>query len=268
MIDAGRHAVLGVRVDAVDYEASVARVARAAESHRALAVSALAVHGVMTGLLDATQARRLNGLDLVVPDGQPVRWALRWLHGIDLPDRVYGPELMLRTAAALEERGLPVYLYGSRREVLDDLEQFLALRFPRLEVAGTSASRFEQVSPDDFKELVARIEASGARCLFLGLGCPRQEVFAFETRDRLHMPVLAVGAAFEFHAGRRAQAPHWMQERGLEWLYRLAGEPSRLWRRYLLLSPLYLAALAIQRIAPRAFPPPMPDGSEPREHYA
>jgi N-acetylglucosaminyldiphosphoundecaprenol N-acetyl-beta-D-mannosaminyltransferase len=268
MIDAGKHAVLGVRVDAVDYEASVARVVEAAEKQQPLAVSALAVHGVMTGALDTSHARRLNGLDLVVPDGQPVRWALRWLHAVDLPDRVYGPELMLRSAAALEARGLPVYLYGSRREVLDDLEQFLALRFPKLEVAGSSASRFERVSADDFKDLVGRIEASGARCLLLGLGCPRQEVFAFEARERLRMPVLAVGAAFEFHAGHRPQAPHWMQRNGLEWLYRLAEEPSRLWRRYLFLNPLYLAGLAIQRIAPGAFPPRMPDGSEPVEHYA
>ncbi len=268
MIDAGKHAVLGIRVDAVDYEASVARIAQAAERHEALAVSALAVHGVMSGALDAIHARRLNGLDLVVPDGQPVRWALRWLHGIDLPDRVYGPELMLRSAAALEERGLPVYLHGSRREVLDDLEQFLAMRFPKLQVAGSSASRFERVSPDDFKGLLSQIETSGARCLFLGLGCPRQEVFAFEARESLRMPVLAVGAAFEFHSGRRSQAPHWMQKHGLEWLYRFAGEPSRLWRRYLLLNPLYLAGLAIQRAAPGAFPPPLPDGSEARERYA
>ncbi len=268
MIDAGKHAVLGVRIDAVDYESAVARIANAAECHTSLAVSALAVHGVMSGALDASHARRLNGLDLVVPDGQPLRWALRWLHGIDLPDRVYGPELMLRTAAALEERGLPVYLYGSRCDVLDDLEQFLASRFPRLKVAGSRPSRFERVSPDDFKALLAAIEASGARCLFLGLGCPRQEVFAFETRNRLNMPVLAVGAAFEFHSGRRPQAPRWMQARGLEWLYRLAEEPSRLWRRYLLLNPLYLAGLAIQRLAPGAFSPDMPDGSEPKEYYA
>ena len=268
MIDAGKHPILGVRIDAVDYETSVARVVEAAEKCERLAVSALAVHGVMTGALDATHARRLNGLDLVVPDGQPVRWALRWLHGVELPDRVYGPELMLRSAAALEQRGLPVYLYGSRREILDDLEQFLALRFPKLEIVGTSASRFGRVSADDFKDVVGRIEASGARCLFLGLGCPRQEVFAFETRDRLRMPVLAVGAAFEFHAGHQSQAPHWMRQSGLEWLYRLAGNPARLWRRYLLLNPLYLAGLAIQRIAPRAFPPSMPDGNEPVERYA
>jgi N-acetylglucosaminyldiphosphoundecaprenol N-acetyl-beta-D-mannosaminyltransferase len=268
MIDAGKHAVLGVRVDAVDYEASVARIVRAAEHHEPLAATALAVHGVMTGALDACHARRLNGLDLVVPDGQPVRWALRWLHGIDLPDRVYGPELMLRSAAALEAAGLPVYLYGSTRAVLDDLEQFLALRFPGLVVAGTSASRFEKVSPDDFKQIATDIEASGARCLLLGLGCPRQEVFAFEARQTLHMPVLAVGAAFEFHAGHRRQAPGWMQRRGLEWLYRLGEEPSRLWRRYLFLNPLYLAGVAVQRVVPRAFRPPLPDGSEPVEHYA
>ena len=268
MIDAGKHAVLGVRIDAVDYDASVARIVRAAQNHEPLAATALAVHGVMTGALEPCHARRLNGLDLVVPDGQPVRWALRWLHGIRLPDRVYGPELMLRTAAAMEARGLPVYLYGSTPAILEDLEQFLELRFPGLEIAGRAPSRFGKVSSDDFKQIATEIEASGARCLFLGLGCPRQEIFAFEARQRLHMPVLAVGAAFEFHAGHKPQAPAWMQQHGLEWLYRLAQEPSRLWRRYLLLNPLYLAGIALQRVMPGAFRPSMPDGSEPVERYA
>jgi exopolysaccharide biosynthesis WecB/TagA/CpsF family protein len=267
MIDAGRHPVLGVQVDAVDYEAAVARIVAAAEARRPCAVSALAVHGVMTGALDRVQARRLNGLDLVVPDGQPVRWALRWLHGRRLSDRVYGPELVLRVAAALAGRGLPVFLYGSTRGVLDDLARNLERRFPGLRIAGRRPSAFRRQMPAEREALLAEIEASGARAVLVGLGCPRQETWAYENRARLRMPILAVGAAFDFHAGRLPQAPRWLQRTGLEWVFRLAVEPRRLWRRYLLLNPLFLAGLCAQASGLARFEPPRPDGSEPLELF-
>jgi exopolysaccharide biosynthesis WecB/TagA/CpsF family protein len=267
MIDAGRHPVLGVRVDAVDYEAALARIVAAAEARRPLAVSALAVHGVMTGVLDPVQARRLNGLDLVVPDGQPVRFALRLLHGRALPDRVYGPELVLRVAQAFAERGLPLYLYGSTRAVLAELERRLSARFPGLRIAGRRPSAFRRQDPGERDALLAEIAASGARAVLVGLGCPRQEVWAYENRARLALPILAVGAAFDFHAGRLPQAPGWMQRAGLEWAFRLALEPRRLWRRYLLLNPLFLAGVAAQATGLARFEPHSPDGSEPLERF-
>lgn len=267
MIDRGKHPILGVNVDAVDYEASVARVVEAAERGRPCALSALAVHGVMEGARDPVHARRLNGLDLVVPDGQPVRWALRWLHGQTLPDRVYGPELMLRVLAELEARALPIFLYGSTSEVLTHLERRLERRFPRLRIAGSEPSRFRRVSPDERDALLERIVRSHARAVFVGLGCPRQEVFAYENRERLGVPVLAVGAAFDFHAGLLPQAPERLQRAGLEWLFRLWHEPRRLWRRYAILNPLFLLGILRQRLGIGRFPARLPDGAEPLERF-
>ncbi len=262
MINHGAFPVLGVNIHAVDYEYAVAQILAAARARRPYAVSALAVHGVMTGFGDPEHARRLNGLDLVVPDGQPVRWALRLLHGKALPDRVYGPELTLRTARALAAEGLGVYLYGSTPEVLDLFAHNLTQRFPGLRVAGAEASRFRQTTPEEQRAVAQRVRASGASAVFVGLGCPRQEVWAFEYRELIGLPILAVGAAFDFHAGTLAQAPRALQNAGLEWLFRLVQEPRRLWRRYVLLNPRFVWNLLLQAARLRRFPARPPDGSE------
>ncbi|MEM6712220.1 MAG: WecB/TagA/CpsF family glycosyltransferase [Pseudomonadota bacterium] len=236
----------GIQICAVDYDQAIDRVMQAAEAGEPLSVSALAVHGVMTGVLDPEHAQRLNALDLVVPDGQPVRWALNGLHQTGLKDRVYGPELTLRLCQAAARKGVPVYFYGSKTDVLNQLERRLKERFPALEIAGMQPSKFRQLSADENAAMVDEILASGASLVFVGLGCPRQEVWAFENTDALSVPVLAVGAAFDFHAGLLKQAPPWMQKRGLEWVYRLAMEPRRLWKRYLYLNPLFCWEIAKQ----------------------
>jgi len=246
LIDYGKQNILGVGVNAVNYEAALNHIFAAAREQRSLAVSALAVHGVMTGALDAVHRHRLNGLELVVPDGQPVRWALKWLHGIDLPDRVYGPTLTLKVCERAEKENLSVYLYGSRREILDKLEANLRRQFPSLKIAGGQPSRFRQLTADEQIETAGEIRESGAALVLVGLGCPRQETWVFENRDLLPLPLLAVGAAFDFHAGTVPQAPKWMQRRGLEWFFRFVQEPRRLWRRYALLNPLFLLLLFLQ----------------------
>jgi len=128
-------------------------------------------------------------------------------------------------------------------------------------IAGAEPSKFRQLSQFEKQDLVRRITSSGAAILFVGLGCPRQEVFAYEFRDLLDMPVLAVGAAFPFIAGTVPQAPRWMQDAGLEWLFRLCAEPRRLWRRYLFLNPSYLFLIALQRLGLSQF---STDGQPPR----
>ncbi len=246
MINEGKKNILGIQVDAVDYEAAVDSISKAAQQERPYIVSAMAVHGLMTGVLDRSQGYRLNHFDLVVPDGQPVAWALNGLHQARLPGRVYGPQLTLelcREAARLE---LPVYFYGSKPDVLERLTSNLKRQFPSLQIAGTSPSLFRTTSAQERVEIAERISSSGARLVFVGLGCPRQEIWAYEYRKFLNMPLVAVGAAFDFHAGSLAQAPAWMQSRGLEWLFRLVLEPRRLWKRYLGLNPLFLTALAAQ----------------------
>jgi exopolysaccharide biosynthesis WecB/TagA/CpsF family protein len=253
VIQRGRHNLLGVLIDAVDYAAAVDSIVQAAERQTPCAVSALAVHGAMTGYLDEAQRARLNHLDLNVPDGQPVRWALNLLHRTRLPDRVYGPTLMLRVCEAAAQRNLPIYLYGSHTEVLGALRTNLQTRFPELTIAGSEPSKFRTLDDTEKRATVERIRTSGARITFVGLGCPRQEVWAYEYREALSMPIIAVGAAFDFHAGTLRQAPRWMQDRGLEWLFRLVAEPGRLWRRYLLLNPRYVLLVGAQCARLRRF---------------
>jgi len=242
----GKRNILGVLIDAVDNKGAEQAILRAAHERRAFSVSALAVHGVMTGVLNRKHRYRLNHFDLLVPDGQPVRWAMNWLYGAGLRERVYGPNLTLAVCERAEKENLSVYFYGSTPAVLSQLEQSLSHKFPRLVVAGAESSKFRQISREEKAQVVQNIHTSGASIVFLGLGCPRQEVWAYEFRDSLSIPVLAVGAAFPFLAGVIPQAPRWMQDRGLEWLFRLAAEPRRLWRRYLLLNPAYLMLVALQ----------------------
>ena len=247
MIDAGKRSVLGIMVDVVDYEAATARVLAAAREHRPMALTALAVHGVMTGVADPAHAARLNSFDLVTPDGQPVRWALNRLHGAGLTDRVYGPTLTTRVLAGCAAEGLPVYLYGSTEHTLRLLADRLAVQFPDLKIAGSEPSKYRTAEPGEPEQIAERIRASGARVVLVGLGCPRQEIFAYAMRPLLDAPLLAVGAAFDYHAGLLRTPPAWMQRAALEWLWRLGLEPRRLWRRYLLLNPAYLWRLTGQR---------------------
>jgi exopolysaccharide biosynthesis WecB/TagA/CpsF family protein len=180
-----------------------------------------------------------------------VRWALNLLHGAGLRERVYGPTLMLNVCAAAAEAGLGVYLYGSRPEVVSQLAMRLAHRTPGLRIAGYRPSRFRASTPEEDAGDVEHILSSGAQLVFVGLGCPRQERWAFEHRDRLPMPLICVGAAFDFHAGTLKQAPGWMQDRGLEWLFRLSMEPARLWRRYATYNPTFVWLVTRQYLTAR-----------------
>ncbi len=243
-----RHNLLGVLIDAVNYESATEQVLEAAKAGRPLGAAALAVHGVMTGVKDAEQRYRLNHLDMVTPDGQPVRWGLNLLHGTGLVERVYGPTLTIRVLRAAADERLPVFFYGSRAPVLQSLVANVTMRFPGLLVAGAEPSRFRSLTIDERDSLINRIKGSGARITLVGLGCPRQEVFVYECCEALSMPVLAVGAAFDYHAGLLSEPSPFLQRAGLHWVVRLLQDPRRLWRRYLLLNPVYLALLAAQAL--------------------
>lgn len=240
-----RHSVLGVQFHAVTRREAVERILLAARQREALGVSALAVHGLMVAFDDPEYRYRINDLELVVPDGHPVRWALNWLYQTSLSDRVMGPELMWDLCVELE-RGLPVFLFGSNHHTLDRLTENLKTSFPHLVIAGTQSSRFRNATAEEAAADVSTIRGSGARITFAGLGCPRQEIWAWENRHNLGMPVIAVGAAFDYHAGLIRRAPAWMAQSGLEWVYRLLQEPKRLWRRYAATNPRYLYHLALQ----------------------
>jgi len=262
VIDAGKVDLLGVSIDAVDYDAAIERIVTAAVDGVPYGVSALAVHGVMTGHDDPDQRERLNSLDLVTPDGQPVRWAIDLLHGTGLPGRVYGPRLTLEVCRRAAAVGLPVFFYGSDRPTLDRLVERLPLLVPGIVIAGTRPSIFGRATRAELDSICDEIRATGARVCFVGLGCPRQEVFVAENVARLSMPTLAVGAAFGFLAGTDTEPPEWVQRWGLQWLHRLARDPRRMWRRYLLLNPRFCAGVVRQKLR-GAHDPPDARSSEP-----
>jgi N-acetylglucosaminyldiphosphoundecaprenol N-acetyl-beta-D-mannosaminyltransferase len=247
VIDTGKVSVLGVEIDAVDYEAAVARIINAAKAGIGYSVSALAVHGVMEGVDDAQHFSRLNDFDLITPDGQPVRWAMNWLHATELPDRVYGPRLTLEVCRAAAAEDLPVYFYGSTQETLDQLAEQMPALAPGITIAGMQPSRFATSTEAELDAIAADVRSTGAKICMVGLGCPRQEVFAYENAQRLSMPLMAVGAAFDFHAGLAKEPPAWIQRAGLQWAQRLVANPKRLWRRYLILNPRYIALVLGQR---------------------
>lgn len=219
-------------------------------------LTAAAVHLVMRAHEDAEIRRAVLAATLVVPDGQPLVWALRAL-GHREATRVYGPDLMAHHCAHAARTGTPVYLYGGRSPAaLIELGVALRTRFPGLIVAGGYSPPFRELSAEEDELIATRIDASGAQVVWVGIGQPRQELWMARMRPRLRAPMLiAVGAAFDFHAGLVAQAPPWMGRHGLEWIYRLAREPRRLWYRYAHYNPRFVAAFARQyaheRLRPR-----------------
>lgn len=232
--------VLGVNVSCVDYEAAVAAIINAAKEGRSFGATALAVHGVMEAYRDSTFAELVNRLHLITPDGQPVRWAMNLLGARELKDRVYGPTLMLKVCERAAANELPIFLFGSTKAVLDRMSSNLKTKFPRLIVAGMQPDRFREASPNEDEQDIQTINESGARIVLVGRGCPRQERWVASHIGRIPAAMIAVGAAFDFHAGTLPQAPKILQDYGLEWLFRLVNEPKRLWRRYLILNPLFV----------------------------
>jgi N-acetylglucosaminyldiphosphoundecaprenol N-acetyl-beta-D-mannosaminyltransferase len=204
------------------------------------------VHGVMEARRDRGLREAYAAAGLVVADGVPLVWVGRLL-GQRAVRRVYGPDFMLLLAERAAARGYRVFFYGGASGVAADLAAQFSRRFPGLRVVGAESPPFRSLTAEEDAATVARINASGADIVWVGLGCPKQERWMAEHRAALTAPVLiGVGAAFDFHTGRVLQAPRWLMPLGLEWLYRLIQEPRRLWRRYLLYNPLFVLLVAGQ----------------------
>ncbi len=229
-----RYRVFDVGVSHVEYDGAVDAIVMAARQREGGLVDNMSVHGLMLARRDPGFRAALQGFDMVAADGQPVRWLLNRFWKLNLGDRVYGPEMMLRVCARFEQEGLSIYLYGGTPTVLSDLEAEIKRQFPSLLIAGSEAPPFRALSSGEEEQAADRINRSGASLVFIGLGCPKQELFAYRNRNRILAVQSCVGAAFDFHAGRKSMAPTWMQDRGLEWLYRFAQEPRRLFGRYVI----------------------------------
>jgi exopolysaccharide biosynthesis WecB/TagA/CpsF family protein len=245
--------ILGIDVSRVDYGIVIEEIISAAKERKSFGVTAIAVHGIMEGFLDHKFAEQLNEFHIVTPDGQPVRWAMNLLGATELKDRVYGPTLMLKVCekAALEK--LPLFLYGSKENVLKKLSQNLSKKYPDLIIAGMQSDRFREATLEEDEKDINLINSSGTKIIFVGRGCPRQERWVANHLGKINAAMIAVGAAFDFHAGTLRKAPKLLQDWGLEWLFRLLMEPIRLWKRYLLLNPLFILNFSLQLMRVRKF---------------
>lgn len=247
--------LLGVKVSALNLGAAVDRISEAVALRYRGYVCVCGAHGLVDSQSDPGLRSVFNGAFLVTPDGMPLVWELR-RQGHEAAGRVYGPDLML---ALFKRPGLRHFLYGATPQTLARLEARLTRDYPLARIVGSHAPPFRPLSADEEADIAARINAEAPDIVWVGIGAPKQERWMAQMRDRLDAPMLiGVGAAFDFHAGNTRQAPGWIQDAGLEWAYRLAAEPRRLWRRYLRVVPGYLALLALQRTGLRRFPAPEP----------
>ena len=235
--------ILQVGIGSVDYDNAALQVVDWSKSKDSRYICIANVHVVMEAYDSCEFRKAVNSSDLVTPDGMPLVWMMR-LKGRRNQQRVYGPTLMLHVIAAAARGNIPVGFYGGRPEVLDALVKRMQSRFEGLDIAYVFSPPFSGMSAAQDADVVEQINRSGARILFVGLGCPKQEVWMAEHRGRVQAVMLGVGAAFDFHAGMKRQAPFWMQSLGLEWLFRLASEPRRLWKRYLYHNPRFLVLAA------------------------
>jgi N-acetylglucosaminyldiphosphoundecaprenol N-acetyl-beta-D-mannosaminyltransferase len=246
--------VLGVRVHAVQTQDVVKQMEKwIRDQDRCHTVAATSMHGIVEAQHDPSFKKILNSTDAVVPDGMPLVWLGR-RKGHQLPRRVYGPDLMLEFCEKTAERGYRHFFYGGESGVPQRLAESLKGRFPTIEVCGTFSPRFGPLDSEEDKEILTRIYRAAPDVLWVGLGTPKQERWMYVHRDKLRVPVLvSVGAAFDLLSGRRSQAPRWMREHGLEWLFRLLQEPRRLWRRYLIYGTQFVAYLALENLRLRNF---------------
>ena len=242
--------VLGMRIDRTSYPEASCQVMDWARSGRPAYACAANVHMVMEGFDSAELQRAVNAADLVTADGVPLVWCLRLL-GYPAATRVYGPDLTLAVLRDAAAAGMPVGFFGGSAEVLVQLQAALDRQFPSLRVAFAESPPFRALTPEEDSAAVERVNASGAAILFVGLGCPKQELWMAAHRGRIQAVMLGVGAAFDFLAGSKPQAPRWMMRYGLEWLFRFATEPRRLWRRYLKHNPRFVALFARQFLSGR-----------------
>lgn len=235
--------VFGVQMSVTDYADSIEQIIAAGREKRSFGMSALATHGLMEAVHDPDFLEVVNSLDLVTPDGQPVRWAMNLLHETELDDRVYGPDLTWKVCGAAADAGVGIYLFGSTPETCEKFVAAILDEWPHAIISDVQPDRFREATPEEDAADIERINASGAGVVLVGRGCPRQEKWVGAHRGHVNAAMMAVGAAFDYHAGLLQKPPAAMQRVGLEWLWRMGLEPKRLFKRYAVTNSQYVVEL-------------------------
>ncbi len=206
------------------------------------------VHGVMESQSCSDLKKIHNDAGMVTPDGMPMVWLSKWA-GFKNVTRVYGPDMMAAVCEESVSKGHRHFLYGGAEGVADQLKQKLEERFPGIQIVGTFCPPFRQMSGEEDMDVIQRIDSTNADIVWVGLSTPKQERWMAAHTHSLKAPVLVgVGAAFDFHAGLKKQAPPWIQKSGMEWLFRLITEPKRLWKRYLRNNPLFIGCIICEKL--------------------
>lgn len=239
--------VLATTIDALSWDDVLTTIGAWGASRESRYVCICNAHSVVTTEQDAEFGKVVAEADLTTPDGAPVAWMLR-KQGYIAQQRINGPDLMWRYCELAARRGESIFLYGGSEKTLEILQARLLSAFSGLRVAGAISPPFRQLTAEEDEQDVQTINASGAGTVWVSLGCPKQEKWMAAHQGRVHAVMIGVGAAFDYHAGTIKRAPLWMQEHGLEWLHRLAFEPGRLWKRYLVTNALFVIGAAKQLI--------------------
>ena len=243
----GRVDVFGLRLDAMDLKAAVARIRTWANARESRFVCACNVHSVVASRTDRAFAGAVALADMALPDGAPVAWWMRRKSG-SAQRRVAGPDLMWGYLESAAERAESIFLLGGSEATLSALQLAIGKRFPTLPIAGALSPPYRTLTAEEDDAVVKQINQSGASTVWVGLGCPKQELWMAAHRDRIWATQIGVGAAFDFHSGTVRRAPQWMQRVGLEWAHRLVTEPRRLWRRYMVTGFVFLGLCALDTL--------------------
>jgi len=237
--------VLNCAIDPLSWDAALQRVNVWSQSSESRYVCMCNAHAIVTASLDVRSSEAINKADMALPGGMPVAWYLRAL-GVPKQQRIDASGLMWRVCESAAASAQPVFFYGSSPRVLRRLSTTLQARLPRLRIVGTYSPPYRALTVEEDESVVQLVNASGARVVFVALGCPKQELWMAQHSGTIGAVMIGVGAAFDYQAGIVKRAPLWMHELGMEWLFRLAHEPKRLWRRYLLVISMFAILTALQ----------------------
>ena len=231
--------VIGLPINALSWSAALSRLEHWARGRESRYVCICNAHSLVTARSDSEFANVIRGADMATPDGAPLAWMLRRL-GMARQQRINGPDLMWQYCSQAAHRDESIYLFGGQQDTLDALQRVLLENFPTLRIAGAYSPPYRPLSQAEDDAIVEAINASGAGTVWVGLGCPKQELWMAAHQGRIKATMIGVGAAFDYHAGTIKRAPLWMQRSGLEWFHRLCSEPRRLWKRYLVTNTLFI----------------------------
>ena len=244
--------VIGLKLSVCNYDSATGRITEMVRNNSGGYVCVSTVHMAMEAFDDPEYAEMVNNADLVTPDGMPMLW-MKKLQGAKDVSQVRGTNLMMKLFSIAEENDFSIGFYGGKQEVLDDISEQMKNDFPNLKVSYTHSPPFRPLTDEEDREITDHITESETDILFVGLGCPKQERWMALHSGKINSVMIGVGAAFDFYAGNVKESPEWMRKVGLEWLFRLTQEPKRLWRRYIILNPRFLALATLQLLGLKKF---------------